>query len=282
MAAAQSIVLIGAGRMGGALASGWLSGRSKPSISIVAPRPTPQVQEWAEAGRITLNPDPSPARIVVLGIKPQQFTRAAESIKQYIDERTLVISVMGGIKLSQLEDRLGTPHVIRAMPNTPGSVGKGVTLLSAASSLGSVDIETARKLLTPLGLVEGPMDEKTMVAATGISGCGPAYVFLLAEVMAEAGEGEAEPVDRLGFGQREEVKADRDHRDRHQRDDLDRHAPAREGNEHRDGNAHRGDCMVGRNPDHPAQEIPVYPVMCKALVWYPWPDSNRHFKETRF
>ena len=195
MAAAQSIVLIGAGRMGGALASGWLSGRSKPSISIVAPRPTPQVQEWAEAGRITLNPDPSPARIVVLGIKPQQFTRAAESIKQYIDERTLVISVMGGIKLSQLEDRLGTPHVIRAMPNTPGSVGKGVTLLSAASSLGSVDIETARKLLTPRGLVEGPMDEKTMVAATGISGCGPAYVFLLAEVMTEAGEAEGVPKD---------------------------------------------------------------------------------------
>ena len=73
------------------------------------------------------------------------------------------------------------------MPATP--------LLSAASSLGSVDIETARKLLTPLGLVEGPMDEKTMVAATGISGCGPAYVFLLAEVMAEAGEAEGVPKD---------------------------------------------------------------------------------------
>ena len=101
-------------------------------------------------------------------------------------------------------------------------------------------------------------------------------------VMAEAGEGEAEPVDRLGFGQREEIEADRDHRDRHQRDDLDRHASARESDEHGEGDAHRRYCMVGRNPDHPAQEIPVYPVMCKALVWYPWPDSNRHFKETRF
>ncbi len=195
MAGAQSIVLIGAGRMGGALASGWLSGRAKPNLSIVAPRPTPQVREWAEAGQITLNPEPAPADIVVLGIKPQQFARAAEGVKAFIGEQTLVVSVMGGVKLSQLEDRLGTPHVIRAMPNTPGSIGKGVTLLSAAPSLDAADIEAARKLLTPLGLVEGPMDEKTMVAATGISGCGPAYVFLLAEVMAEAGEAEGVPKD---------------------------------------------------------------------------------------
>ena len=191
MAGAQSIVLIGAGRMGGALASGWLSGRAKPNLSIIAPRPTPQVREWAEAGQITLNPEPAPADIVVLGIKPQQFARAAEGVKEFIGEKTLVVSVMGGVKLSQL----GTPHVIRAMPNTPGSIGKGVTLLSVASSLDAADIEAARKLLTPLGLVEGPMDEKTMVAATGISGCGPAYVFLLAEVMAEAGEAEGVPKD---------------------------------------------------------------------------------------
>ncbi|MDX1291421.1 MAG: pyrroline-5-carboxylate reductase [Hyphomonas sp.] len=193
MAGAKSIVLIGAGRMGGALASGWLSGKAAPDLSIVAPRPSPQVREWAEAGRITLNPDPAPASIIVLGIKPQQFARAAETVKQYIDETTLVVSVMGGVKLSQLEDRLGTARVIRAMPNTPGSIGKGVTLLAAPASLDPASIDIARRLLTPLGLVEGPMDEKTMVAATGISGCGPAYVFLLAEVMAEAGEAEGVP-----------------------------------------------------------------------------------------
>ncbi|WP_291074926.1 pyrroline-5-carboxylate reductase [Hyphomonas sp.] len=193
MAGGKSIVLIGAGRMGGALASGWLSGRSKPNLSIVAPRPTAQVKDWAEAGRVQLNPDPAPATIVVLAIKPQQFARAAESVKAFIGEKTLVVSVMGGIRLSQLEDRLGTSRVIRAMPNTPGSVGKGVTLLAAAPSLAETDMEAARKLLTPLGVVEGPMDEKIMVAATGISGCGPAYVFLLAEVMAEAGEAEGVP-----------------------------------------------------------------------------------------
>jgi len=193
MARGKSIVLIGAGRMGGALAAGWLAGRSKPNLTIIAPRPTLQVQAWAEEGLVSLNPDPEPADIVVLGVKPQQFARATEGMKPFIGDKTLVVSVMGGIKLGQLEDRLGTPHVIRAMPNTPGSVGKGVTLLSAAPSLGQADIETARKLLTPLGLVEGPMDEKTMVAATGISGCGPAYVFLLAEVMAEAGEAEGVP-----------------------------------------------------------------------------------------
>ena len=127
MAGAQSIVLIGAGRMGGALASGWLSGRAKPNLSIVAPRPTPQVREWAEAGQITLNPEPAPADIVVLGIKPQQFARAAEGVKEFICEKTLVVSVMGGVKLSQLEDRLGTPHVIRAMPNTASRrIGIGV------------------------------------------------------------------------------------------------------------------------------------------------------------
>ncbi|KCZ55360.1 hypothetical protein HY29_12555 [Hyphomonas beringensis] len=193
MSSAKSIVLIGAGRMGSALATGWLSGKASPDLSIVDPAPSELVQGWADAGKVVLNPDPSPAGIVVLCVKPQVFPRVLESVKAWIGPKTLVISVMGGLRLGQLADRLETPRIIRVMPNTPGAIGKGVALMAPAPSVTNTDIGSAQRLLKPLGRVEGPMDEKMLITATGISGCGPAYVFLLAEVMAEAAEAEGVP-----------------------------------------------------------------------------------------
>ncbi|MEL6210790.1 MAG: pyrroline-5-carboxylate reductase dimerization domain-containing protein, partial [Pseudomonadota bacterium] len=83
--------------------------------------------------------------------------------------------------------RLGTARINRAMPNTPGAIGQGVTLVSPGPGATTTHTALATDLLAPLGLVEGPMDENQLSVATAVSGCGPAYLFLLAEILGDAG-----------------------------------------------------------------------------------------------
>ena len=193
--AAPSIALIGAGRMGAALASGWLAGRGKPDIRIQDPKPTETVSAWAETGKIALNPEPEPVDVLVIAVKPQLFPKMAESLKPWIGPQTLVLSIMAGTRLKQLTERLGTGHVIRVMPNTPGAIGKGVSVMAKSDIVMAKQLEIAGKLLKPLGEIIGPVDEKHMSIVTGLSGSGPAYVFLMAEAMADAAMAEGLPAD---------------------------------------------------------------------------------------
>lgn len=183
----ESIALIGAGRMGSALAEGWVRGTDSPNLSIVAPRPSETVKGWERAAKATINPSPHPVDVVVVAVKPQIFGSIEADIREWVTPKTLVISVMAAVKIKSLQERLGTIRVARAMPNTPGSIGKGVTLLSVPAGLAGSDVTAARLLLEPLGSVEGPMNEDELLAATTVCGCGPAYLYLLAEVMASAG-----------------------------------------------------------------------------------------------
>lgn len=187
MAKPERIALIGAGRMGSALAAGWVRGKDSPSLSIIDPSPSPIVKGWEQAAKATLNPDPHKVDAVVVAVKPQLFGDVEDVVKSWIGPKTLVISIMAAVKIRSLQERLGTERIARAMPNTPGAIGKGVTLLSVPPGLAGYDVTAARQLLEPLGSVEGPMSESDLIAATTVSGCGPAYVFLLAEVMAGAG-----------------------------------------------------------------------------------------------
>ena len=193
MAAAPALVLLGAGRMGAALARGWLKAKPKRAISVFEPKPSAEVSAWAEGGKIKLNPAPAPAGILVLAVKPQQFAAVAETARAFVGPGTLVVSIMAGVRIAQISRRLQTARVIRSMPNTPGAIGQGITVFSAAPGLGPADIEAAEALLTPLGEVHGPVDETLMSAVTALSGSGPAYLYLLAETMAEAGESEGLP-----------------------------------------------------------------------------------------
>lgn len=195
MSARKSLVLIGAGRMGTALARGWLAADKSFDLSVIAPRPSQKVKDWAAEKKVHLNSEPAPVDVLVIALKPQVFPSVREALTPWIGKKTLVISVMAGYRLKQLKEKLGTDRVVRAMPNTPGAIGQGVTLLCASKDARTVDINLSRRLLKPLGLVEGPFDEKLLPAATAISGCGPAYLFLLAEVMAMAGEAEGLPSD---------------------------------------------------------------------------------------
>ena len=185
--ASRRITLIGAGRMGRALATGWMAGPGRASLAIVDPSPDEEVRLWERLGSVTVNPAPATARTLVLAVKPQVFHAISDTLQAWAGPDTLVLSIMAGIPLTTLEETFPLSRVIRAMPNTPGAVGAGVTLISAPKSADEADIARVRDLLTPLGQVEGPMNEGDLTVATAISGCGPAYAFLLVEAMANAG-----------------------------------------------------------------------------------------------
>lgn len=183
----QHITLVGAGRMGSALAGGWLKAGQDGKIDIVDPKPAEIVQTWANESRVRLNPDPEASDVLVVAVKPQVFGQLAGDIATRVGPNTRVLSIMAGVTLETLAAKLGTPNVARAMPNTPGLVGKGVTILCTKPGAADSAIAELKSLLEPLGQVEGPIGEDLLPAATAISGCGPAYGFLLAEVMAAAG-----------------------------------------------------------------------------------------------
>jgi pyrroline-5-carboxylate reductase len=185
--AEQRITLIGAGRMGSALAGGWLAAGFAGQVDIVDPAPADVVQGWIAAGKVQHNPSPVAADVLVVAVKPQVFGALASEIAAWVGPQTRVLSIMAGVSLATLENKLGTMNVLRAMPNTPGLVGKGVTILCTKPETSEAHIAEITALLKPLGQVEGPISEAQLPAATAISGCGPAYGFLLAEVMAAAG-----------------------------------------------------------------------------------------------
>lgn len=194
--AKRRLVLVGAGHMGGALARGWLNRRTGAKPVIVDPKPSEAVTGWAASGKITLNPQPQPAGTLVLAVKPQLFGEIAQEVSRWVGDDTLIVSIMAGWRIEQVAGRLGTSRVVRVMPNTPGAVGQGVCLMAPGPASTRDDVERARQLLQPLGWVEGPMSEEELSLATGLSGSGPAYLFLLAESLAAAGEAEGLDADR--------------------------------------------------------------------------------------
>ncbi|MCH2457811.1 MAG: pyrroline-5-carboxylate reductase [Henriciella sp.] len=156
-------------------------------MAIHDPAPSDLLKSWDDAGKISLNPDPAPASTLIVAVKPQVFPKIIDDLRAFVGPDTPVLSIMAGITLSSLAEKLGTPRVARAMPNTPGLVGEGMTLLCMPEDAAGDDTAYLQELLTPLGAVEGPLGEDQISAATALSGCGPAYAFLLAEVMAAAG-----------------------------------------------------------------------------------------------
>jgi pyrroline-5-carboxylate reductase len=183
-------VLVGGGRMGSAMARGWLQDLGAAGVgklSVLEPAPGEDVIEAANAKLISLNPSPEPADILVLAVKPQSFTASIDGLRAWVSPNTLVVSIMAGVTLSRISSALGCPRVARAMPNTPGAIGMGATAFALSDACGEPESVATAKLLEPLGLVIGPLKETQMDAVTAVSGSGPAYVFLLVEALAAAG-----------------------------------------------------------------------------------------------
>jgi len=192
-----TIVLAGAGKMGGAMLTGWLAGGLDPTrVAVVEPHPTGAISALATKG-IRLNPSAKDAGTVatlVVAVKPQMFREAGPALKQFVGSSTLVVSIMAGTPIALLQ-RVCGGSVVRAMPNTPAAIGRGITVAVAASNVSAAQRAVADALLRATGPVEWVDDEKLMDAVTAVSGSGPAYVFLLAEELARAGVEAGLPVE---------------------------------------------------------------------------------------
>ena len=190
------VMLVGAGKMGLALARGWLDAGLPPNhLLLVDPMPNPAAQQLAEDYGLTLNTDASGLlpNVLVLAVKPQVIDAVMESLQPIVGPHTLAISIAAGIDIARLSRELDMGRVVRTMPNTPAQIGKGITGAVAGAEVRAEDREVAEALLRAAGPVVWFEDEAQLDAVTAVSGSGPAYVFHLVEALAEAGRRQGLP-----------------------------------------------------------------------------------------
>jgi pyrroline-5-carboxylate reductase len=192
-----TIVLAGAGKMGGAMLSGWLAqGLDAKGVAVIDPHPSQEITSLVTKG-VRLNPSPKDigtAATLVVALKPQMFREAEAMLKSFARSDTLVVSIMAGTTIASITEVCGG-SVVRAMPNTPAAIGRGITVAVAANNVSAAQRAVADALLRATGSVEWISDEHLMDAVTAVSGSGPAYIFLLAEELARAGVEAGLPVE---------------------------------------------------------------------------------------
>lgn len=192
--AGRGLVLLGCGKMGSALLAGWLkAGLSPDDIWILTPHPS----GWLAGLGVHLNDGlPRDPAVAIIAVKPQKMAEALPVLEQFGNGDTLFISVAAGTTIASMASILGgrTP-IVRAMPNTPAMVGRGISGLCRNGSVSDPQFALARDLMAAVGEVVELDDESQIDLVTGISGSGPAYVFYLIEALAAAGEAEGLPPD---------------------------------------------------------------------------------------
>lgn len=186
----RGLALLGCGKMGSAMLAGWLGDGLPPSsVSVMDPYPT----DWLRNTGVNLvEALPSHPAVLVIAVKPQMMGEALAGLTGSKD--TLVISIAAGTPISTFEGVFGaeTP-VIRAMPNTPAAIGRGITALVGNAAANETHMAAGERLLAAVGQVVRLDNEDMMDAVTAVSGSGPAYVFHLIETLAAAGEAEGLP-----------------------------------------------------------------------------------------
>jgi pyrroline-5-carboxylate reductase len=189
-----TLVLAGAGKMGGALLAGWLArGLAPGDVVVQDPSPAPEVADLLARHGMTSTPAAEPRErppaVLVLAVKPQAMDAVLAPLGRLVGPATLVLSIAAGRTIASLARHLpeGTA-IVRAMPNTPAAIGRGITVGVANAHASASQIALAHELLAAVGEVGWVADEASMDAVTAVSGSGPAYVFLLAECLAAAGE----------------------------------------------------------------------------------------------
>lgn len=204
----RSLILIGAGKMGGAMLDGWLATGINPrGITILDPHPSPDAASTARAHGMQLNPPLGhvpQAAVIVLAIKPQMLDAVAPLLKPLMHPGVLILSILAGKTVSDIAGRTGGHGaIVRAMPNLPASVRRGMTAAYPAPQVSPGQKGMADALLKGVGKVEWIEDEGLIDAVTAVSGSGPAYVFHLVEALAEAGRAAGLPselAERLARG----------------------------------------------------------------------------------
>jgi pyrroline-5-carboxylate reductase len=187
----ERLVLVGAGKMGGAMAAGWLAGGLPASaLTILEPRPSDAIVRLAATSGAALNPaKPPEADVLALAVKPQALDAVAPAIAPLAGERTLVLSILAGKTIANLRDRFPRARAfVRAMPNTPAAIGRGVTAAFASPEVDETQRRWTARLLGAVGAFHWLDAEALIDVVTAISGGGPAYVFALTEALAHAAE----------------------------------------------------------------------------------------------
>jgi pyrroline-5-carboxylate reductase len=192
--AQRGLVLLGCGKMGSALLQGWLAGGLPPAAVLAI---EPQPSDWLRGTGVRLGGElPAAPAVAVVAVKPQMMAQALPRLAPLGGGGTLVVSIAAGTPIAAFEAALGagTP-VVRAMPNTPAAVGRGISALIGNAAAGAAGLALAEGLMAAVGATVRLEHEGQMDAVTAVSGSGPAYVFHLIEALAAAGVAEGLPED---------------------------------------------------------------------------------------
>ncbi len=199
---AASLLLAGGGKMGSALLEGWLAqGTPAENITVIEPNPDSARLLAERTGiRVLAAADRTPPEfhpdVVIFAVKPQVMLDVAPAYKRYGEGATVFLSIAAGINLRSFESLLGAnAAIVRSMPNTPAAIRRGITVACANTRVNPDQQRLCHGLLEAVGEVHWVGDEGMLDAVTALSGGGPAYVFLLVECLAQAGEDAGLPGD---------------------------------------------------------------------------------------
>ena len=195
------LLLVGCGKMGGAMLRGWLQRGVRPGdVTVVEPNAAPVADLAAKSVRFLddgakLPTELKPA-VVVVAVKPQMTDGALPAYRRFVGANTVFLSIAAGRTIAYFERRLGAQAaIVRSMPNTPAAVGRGITVACPNRHVAAAQRELCEQLLAAVGEVAWVQDEGLLDAVTAVSGGGPAYVFLLIECLAEAAVAAGLPAD---------------------------------------------------------------------------------------
>lgn len=186
------ILLVGCGKMGGAMLEGWLtSGLPASEVLIQEPNPSPDLTAFCSSHGVSLSPVQSPPRkpsVIIMAVKPQVMDAVFQTVAPHAGPATIILSIAAGKTIASFAQFLpARSAIVRAMPNTPAAIGRGITVLCPNANVTPPQRALCEQLLTAVGETGWLADESLMDAVTAVSGSGPAYVFLLAEAMTKAG-----------------------------------------------------------------------------------------------
>lgn len=186
------LVLAGCGKMGGAMLDAWLSSGLLAQALVIDPSGLPDIfQDNPHVSHAPAVPDRfnNEPDVIVLAVKPQILKAASQQLSAITSDKTLILSIAAGQTLETLESLFGIAQpVIRTMPNTPAAIGKGMSVSIANAHVTAAQKKIAARLLEKTGKTAWIDDESLMDAVTALSGSGPAYLFLLIEILTESGK----------------------------------------------------------------------------------------------
>ena len=195
--ASKGLVLLGCGKMGSAMLQGWISdGLPLASVYVLEPFPSEWVQGLAKQGLNLNTALPHEPAICIIAVKPQMMGDALPALLAVASGKTIFLSIAAGTSIDSFEVVFGSDaRIVRAMPNTPAAVGRGISALIGNDASSVADVALCESLLGAVGQTVILDNEEQMDAVTAVSGSGPAYVFHLIETLAAAGVQQGLPAE---------------------------------------------------------------------------------------